>query len=420
MLTVATKREYECSSGELLHFLEKSGIIDTEDLLNNLVKMKNKEIIEQHPYNISQGTDGRWRTYLPDATKPNGRRQIAKATETAIHKAIIDDYEVAGDKNNLANTHLENLYEKWMLWRRDTGTDPKTIKENRNDWNKYLKNSVLAKKRVKDISLVDLEDFFLSITGGHAITFKCLCNVRSELSGIFKFAVRQGLVQHSIVLDVDYRQYRTRCKPSKSDKAPYTDDERKKVLAYLADKTDVYSLCIELAFYLCLRIGELQVIEKADVGSTELTIGRSMRRQQIMNDDLSFGPIQYTVEERIKGNQTAGFRTIPLTPHAQAIVEKTLALYPEGEYLFMRWGKPLLANTFNKHLRRVCKALDIPYRPSHQIRFSTATKLHEAGVPLNQLSALLGHSETRTTFQYIKQKGLDKQSTATMIAALDV
>ena len=153
-------------------------------------------------------------------------------------------------------------------------------------------------------------------------------------------------------------------KDERRSQIAFTFESGTELPPYLADKTDVYSLCIELAFYLCLRIGELQVIEKADVGSTELTIGRSMRRQQIMNDDLSFGPIQYTVEERIKGNQTAGFRTIPLTPHAQAIVEKTLALYPEGEYLFMRWGKPLLANTFNKHLRRVCKALDIPYRPT--------------------------------------------------------
>ena len=32
-----------------------------------------------------------------------------------------------------------------------------------------------------------------------------------------------------------------------------------------------------------------------------------------MNDDLTFSPVQYSTEERIKGNKTQGFRSIPLT-----------------------------------------------------------------------------------------------------------
>ena len=59
---------------------------------------------------------------------------------------------------------------------------------------------------------------------------------------MFKYAVRNGIIEHNTTLDVDYRQFRTRCKPSASHKEPYSDDERKRILDYLADKTDVYSL----------------------------------------------------------------------------------------------------------------------------------------------------------------------------------
>lgn len=136
---------------------------------------------------------------------------------------------------------------------------------------------------------------------------------------------------------------------------------------------------------------------------------------------LSFSGVEYTIEERIKGNQTEGFRYIPLTAQAKKIVDKTIHLYPEGEYLFMRNGKPLFADSFNRYLKnKVCAPLNIPYRSSHQIRFTVATMLYEAGVPLNQLSTMLGHSDTRTTFHYIRQQTSKKETYDIMKNVLDV
>ena len=51
----------------------------------------------------------------------------------------------------------------------------------------------------------------------------------------------------------------------------------------------------------------------------------------------------------------------------------------------MKDGQPIYADSFNEHLKnKVCKPLNIPYRSSHQIRFTITTMLYEAGVPLNQ------------------------------------
>ena len=85
-------------------------------------------------------------------------------------------------------------------------------------------------------------------------------------------------------------------------------------------------------------------------------------------------------------------------PRIPAYYPKTLKLNPDGDFLFMKDGQPIYADSFNEHLKnKVCKPLNIPYRSSHQIRFTITTMLYEAGVPLNQLSTMLGHSETRTT-----------------------
>ena len=266
-----------------------------------------------------------------------------------------------------------------MIWRRDNGTDSKTILENSNDWKRFLSNHPLSKKRIKDIELVDIEDFFLGITKNHSITYKRLTNIKSVLNGVFKYALRLKVINHNTMVDLDYKQFHTRCKPTSSNKQNYTEEERKQILEYLSSKKDIYSQAIKLAFYLCLRIGELVSIKKEDIQGNEIFINRSTRRHQKMNDDLSFGKTEYTIEERIKGNQKEGFRSIPLTKKAQEIIAETIHLYPEGEYLFMQNGKPIFGGTFNRHLKSTCKALDIPYRSSHQIRFTMATTLFDVG-----------------------------------------
>lgn len=45
-----------------------------------------------------------------------------------------------------------------MIWRRNTGT-AKTIKENYNDWHRFLESNVIAQKKVAKIDMFDLENF---------------------------------------------------------------------------------------------------------------------------------------------------------------------------------------------------------------------------------------------------------------------
>ena len=76
-----------------LDFLNACGILDSEDVLKKIEVMNNNAILKQHPYAITEGTNGRWYTYLPDSTKPHGRKQIAKSTRKKIEEAIIADYK---------------------------------------------------------------------------------------------------------------------------------------------------------------------------------------------------------------------------------------------------------------------------------------------------------------------------------------
>ena len=407
---------------KILKYMQDNDMVDIEDVLNKIETMKNQEILNRHHYAISQGSNGRWYTYLPDANRPNGRRQIAKSSKEKIEKEVVQYYKQKDKEESQRNIQLRDLYVCWMHWRKENGTDAKTIQENQNEWKRFLEKHPLSNKRVVDLEMSDIESVFLDITVNHSITYKRMTNVKSLLNGVFKHAVRLKLITHSPMAELDYKQFRTRCKLTNPPKKNYTEEERRKIITYLDSKTDIYSLSIQLAFFLCLRIGEIISLKKEDIDFqlNRIYIRRSSRRRQEMNDDLTFGKRYFDIEDRIKGNQREGFRFIPLTPQAQKVLKRILELYPEGEYLFMRYGKPILADTFNRHLKQLCNELGIEYRSSHQIRFTMATMFYDGGIKVNQLSNFLGHSDTQTTFHYIRQQQANEKTADLMKDILDM
>lgn len=285
------------------------------------------------------------------------------------------------------NRTLTESYREWMLWRKEIQTNSKTLRENANEWKSYISNSELVDMRTKDITIEHLEKFLYSITADFAITSKRLTNIIVVLNGIFKRSVSLKLIPHNPLADVDLKTFRKGCRPKNSTKDNYTLEERRKILDYLAEREDIYSLAIQLDFYLCVRVGELLAIKYSDIQNGFLHINRSMRGTYEMDEDMNFSIGKITNEERIKGNQSTGFRQIPLTDKALAIVEKTHRLYPDSEYLFMRNGKQLIPNTFIEELQRICKILGIKYRSSHQIRFTVATLLYDGMYHQNIISS---------------------------------
>ena len=314
---------------------------------------------------------------------------------------------------------LDEAYKEWILWRASVNTQSKTLKENMNEWNGFIRDTALAKMQVAKIEILDFENFLYDITKDFAITSKRLSNIISVLNGIMRRCVSRKIILHNLLSDVDKKIFYNRCKPQNTQKENYSVEDRQRILNYLEDKTDAYSLAIRFSFYLPLRFSETAAIKYSDIQGNKLSIQRAQRTCQKMNDDLTFEERYRTNEERIKGNKQTGFRTVGLTPTALSIVELVHSLYPDNEFLFMRNGKQILGDTFNEQLKKVCKNLNIKYRSSHQLRFTVATMLFQAGMPITKLSVLLGHSNTEMTWHYIRQQTPDEEDLELMESVLD-
>ena len=331
-----------------------------------------------------------------------GKEVFAAATE---EKLIDQLYEAFFGKCKLT---LREAYDRWQRYRADIGTSPKTQKENSNDWNRFLEKSELADKPVVKITVLDIKDFFMVMTKGYEVTWKKVSNVRGMLKGIMIRCVELGLIENSPVMNVDYTQIKRRCRPVQDTRSDYSIEEKKAILEYLRGSYDPYDLAVRFAFNVFLRVGELISIRYEDVYDGFLHVKRSTRREQDVsfdkNGQIRFGKINYRTEERMKGNTEAGFHAVPLNREALEVVELVHRLYPDSEFLFNNKGQQLEAGTINRHIRKACEAVGVTYRPSHQIRFTNAALLYDAGVPVEQLSPMMGHSNTATTLHYIRKK----------------
>ena len=84
---------------ELLKYAVENGIIDTALLQEKIEMQKREEYLKKHPYDIWQGTDGKWRTYLPDEIK--GRRLVKRNKQEDVENAVISYWEQQSENPTL-------------------------------------------------------------------------------------------------------------------------------------------------------------------------------------------------------------------------------------------------------------------------------------------------------------------------------
>lgn len=387
---------------KLLQSLIDNGIID-ETAVGSIYDMKNKEVQEAviaklgYEPHIGPRDDGRFITKLKVSDK---WKQFSASSVPKLYQSLYDFY--FGD----ANITLEQVFPRFMRYRRDMQkVAPKTILENANDWKKYLQDTDLSKTPMRNLKPKDYIRFFENITKGGKLTSKCVCNIKSLLNKMYAYAIREELVEYNPLTSIDFSEFNYYV-PDNSSKV-YTWENRQKLLAYLRNIKEPYSLAIQFDFQVTCRIGEIKALrwENVDFENRAITINEQALSQRQMQDDLTFGKSTTEVVSRIKGNTTKGKRIIAMTSECMRILMLAKELNPNGKYVFMPRGEIMLTNTFNKYLKKYCNEADVPYYSSHKIRFSSCSILYNYNKDLAETSEVMGHSQTATTLHYVRNTG---------------
>ena len=110
-------------------------------------------------------------------------------------------------------------------------------------------------------------------------------------------------------------------------------------------------------------------------------------------------------------------RKIDLIPKAIEIfriLEKAAPNHKPNDYIFAEGSQYLTLRSFNYVLEHTCKQIGIDPKRSHKLRKTYASRLNAAGLPLDQIRANLGHTNSSTTLGYIYNPLTPKESLAIM------
>lgn len=392
----------------LLKYALLNGIIDLDEVSKKVDMNMIEKVNKIHPYAITSPTQKftRWQTYIKDESKASKRRSVSDKTELGLYKKLADYYGVTDDPDVCT---VQELFEKWIPYKRSVTSSENTIYRHIAHWNKYCKNTDVALMNIENISTTTLEIWANKIIKENNLTRKEWQNVKTIISGMFELACSDGeklLIKNpwiGVKIKVKYRQVTKKS----SESQVFTGDDYARLIdtchqLYLKTNNEAY-LAIEINSYFGLREGELVALEKSDVDfkHMQLHVHKEQVLERILQKDGHY-KYEFKIVDHTK---TYTDRYVPIIEKSKLLLENIINKHAgiEGEkgYLFLRDGHPLNTKQIDYALKHSCEVAGIPYRSSHKIRKTYASRLNAGGLPIDAIRELLGHTDAETTFKYL-------------------
>lgn len=376
---------YLGNSNNLLQFAVSQGIIDLSFVEAQIEMTKREQFLKQHPYEIWQGKNGSWYTYLPD--KEKGRALKRKSTRKAIENEVVAYWKAEEE-----NPTIKEVFDEWNDYRLNLQKiSPATYLRNEMIFKRHF--GELGKERIKNISPVDIEDFLQEQIPKYGLTAKAFANLKTITKGLLKRAKKRKLICFNVeelfqeldISDSDFARH------YKEDYEEVFDDyEMDIMINYLEDHLDIENLAILLIFITGVRVGEVVVLKHSDFEENTFRIRRTATRYR-----NSEGHFICDVKENPKTQ--AGIRTVVIPMNYFWVVNAVKELNPDSDYIFVKNGKLLTTQMVRMRLARLCDKLGVYHKSPHKIRKTYGSILLDNHVDNRFIIQQMGHTDISCT-----------------------
>ena len=349
---------------ELTKLIEAVNILQNECLLKKDEKMK---IIKYNNKTIKPRANGSG--YYTRYRDCNGQHSIyGKTAEEVLEKlkTALKELERVNDKS----PRLIDWWDKWYEVFENDNIKESTKRIYRTIRKCYIVTSKIANLKINTITVFDVNEFLKSISSSRQRA-RCF----DMLKRCFEKAHQLNMVKLNVFCLLQKPKHK------KEIKEPFTEEEQ---IAFLnAVQKSKYKDLFLLMMTEGLRIGEALAITREDIDFDNriLRINKTLIRGELGTPKTD-----------------SSVRFLPIFDSSLEILSKYKGYRPE-ERIFN-----IIPWTASKHFKRVIAEAGLDEKFStHCLRKTFGTRIYEAGVPIKQISAWLGHSDTAITEKcYIK------------------
>ena len=320
-----------------------------------------------------------------------GKRQCKRFKKLQEARQWISDSTYLNEHSNLAvpmNMLVDAWFDYWIDLKKKT-VRPNTVRNYTERYEHNIKK-VIGNMKLTDVKPVHCQKIF-NIMSDEGYSSSTIYQTRIALYNMLEFAKENEVIinnpcKTSLKSNIG--------KPTKKKEA-LTIDVQKKFLEGIIGQSyeDQFRFILQTG----LRTGELVGLKWEDIDFKN----RCFKIQRTMEYRYSTG------EWRVGPPKSkSGYRTIPLTDEAIAILKrqkekhKAIKVIPMewSEYVFLcKKGSPIRNTTYDSALYEICKKINIPKFSMHVLRHSFATRCIEGGMKPKTLQMILGHSNIGIT-----------------------
>lgn len=421
------------SQNSLLQIILQRYNLSIEDVLELNEEMIQKQVLENHVKifsSIWQGKNGRWYTYLPDETKSQKRKLIAKSTEQKLNNEVVTFYKNQNTINE--TTTLETFYPEWLTYKKLHSNSGSYMHRIDNDWNKYYLASSIIKIPLKKLTPLQLDEWAHGLIKTNQMTKTQYYNMSIIMRQSLQLAMSKGILIKNPFEDVSINTKMFQaCKKKNDTSQVFLIDEQPQIEKLAEDDFNErgYTACIAVAlcFQMGVRIGEMVAMKWSDIDEEKtnyLHIQRMEIKKHEQMENSSWKCIGYEVVDHVKSN--AGNRNVYLTKKAYRYLKMVREWnkehgYADSKYIFInKDGQRIHSRALDTRIRKYCRNIGINEKSMHKIRKTyISTLIDNQAVNLNTIRNLVGHEDERTTLKcYCFNRKSDLQTQESLERAL--
>lgn len=413
-----------------MKYAVENGIIDLTSVHKKVDMKKREELLKRHKYTIWQGTDGSWRTYVYDPSKKYNRRMVKKNSKEKIEDIAIQDVMRCEENNKrTAPKTLKEIFPEWIAYKRKHTESTSYIKRITADWKRfYSYQTDFINKPITDFTKIELDNWAHDMIRELGLTKKQYYNMSIILRQELDYAVEQHYIKENVFqqVKINTKLFR-KVKKKPGETQVYLVDEVPKMInemyrRFINNPTDTSPLGVLLAFETGVRIGELLAIKTTDFSEDGryLHIQRQIVRQyeQIDKDGFIMRFSGFEVLEHTKTKD--GDRRVYITEVARKLIDLILAVneynhFYDDDFLFVNANGRIKHYAIQARIIRGCETIGIITKTMHKIRKTYISSLIDAGLNIDEIRRLAGHSDERTTYQNYCYNRLSTEQTHTVI-----
>ena len=397
------------SNEDLLLFYYSHGIISASDVVETSKEdLMTKILNKVHKFKIQppKGLGQRWTTYVPDETKKDKRRKVAKSSEKELEEYLLSFYAEVDRAEKLT---FSTVFDRWVEYKKQfiaasnnrKSLTQTTITRYRRDYKNHISHMGFVNVPISKLTPAMIEKDFIELIKDERLSESMVSNILGYLSSCLRHAYTERWIPENLgdFLHKDLILAQSTVTDDKSDdeRTLQISEMESLLSAVLAQQKKhpeyLPNYGIELAIYTGMRVGEISALHWSDIRDGYIYIDHSEHRVDYEDhSELVIGPPKYLKHRRF-----------PITPAIQNVFDKirALGIVNDGDFIF---GKNLsekyTAHDISCAASRRGEEAGIEYSVSiHRIR-RTVSSLLRAKYPAALVASLLGHTETTNDRHY--------------------